>query len=189
MGGQPTSSQANNTSTTNANTTVGSIGLTGQNAVDVLNLFSNVAHHGITQGANTGQYLGGVGANFGQTVAAYGANTGYGIAQLGANAGVAFGAQGVEGQRLGYQFGTDTITQSLAYADRTNARVTDTLVGTINAVRDFNQRSLNAGLGASSPIQSIPGASSSVPVLAGNSEISPTLLVVLAGAALLVMSN
>jgi hypothetical protein len=193
MGGSaPTNSQANNTNTTNANTTVGNLGLTGQNAVDALNTISNNTSWGnfyanqlsqlfANQGANVGLGLGRQGADAGVNFAAAGSAVAYSLGNFGAETARNFTNAANTNAALGYEFGTNTITTSAALFDRTTARITDTLTGTINAVRDTNQRNLNAGVGQVSPIQVLPAAASNIPVLDQFSNSSKTNLWLIVG--------
>jgi hypothetical protein len=189
MPGQSPSSTANNTSSTTNNTSVGDVGVTGQNAVDILNSLTNAASwgtfYGMNQGiayANAGASVGnnfaGTGAAFGNSLALYGANTGYGFAQQGtalAQSGFDF-AGNLTGQ--GFQFGSNTIQSNLAFADNVNARATDTLSGLINATRDVSSRILNNSTGQATPLQSLPAASSNVAGLASTSNTKWILLAV-----------
>lgn len=178
MGNAPTSSQANNTNTTTNNTSVNDIGFTGQNAVDIIRNLSDNASWANFYANNTAQNATNQGASL--------ANQ---FAQLGAATAAGFGANQVENARLGYTFGSDTITSSLAVVDRVSARSSETLANQINAVRDFTQRGFNAGLGATAPIQSLPAATSSVPVFNGSESGGGMVWIIVAIAALFFLGS
>lgn len=139
FGGGNSTTQANTTNYNTSTTTTRDIGLTGQNAVDVIQamLGSNVA---INQ-QNTDFFTNSL-SGFFQTVR--------------------------ENNQGGYDFAGNAIRDTLSFADRTTARSAEQLANLTNATRDYVQRQLNTSSGQATPLNSIPAATSTVPVLTGS---------------------
>lgn len=60
--------------------------------------------------------------------------------------------------------------------DRTASRTQDTLNGIINATRDFAQRAMSASTGQGTPLQFLPGASNSTPVMQQGGSMLPVII-------------
>lgn len=163
FGGGNSTTQANTTNTTNSTTMTRDIGFTGQNAVDAFT------------------------AMLGTQVAINQQQTGFfdnSIARLFQNA--------QSNVSAGFDFSGSLVRDNLAYADRVNARSSETLANLTNATRDYVQRQLSVGAGGNPAITTLPGASSSVPVLSGSAatgegKMNTWILVALAVGAFLLI--
>lgn len=150
-------SEANTSNVYNSSTSIGgSIGFTGDQGANVLNVLTrNVANSLNQLGYRVQTTLGDI------------------------------ARQGTEQHRTSMELASFAVDRSATMFERTALNSTSTLNGIVNAVRDSSQRIVNASVGQASPIQQLEGASQYAGTAPGSDKVWMIAGVVIAFIALM----